>query len=102
MVGTEPSEQSVVPTLFVHTSGPVTNADRAYAERAVERALGLAPVPISSAKIDLRFEPEWPRPALARLTVGHGGHVLQTYAEALSIPEAIDLAGLRLRRRLDG
>jgi len=101
MVITERRERDGVPTLFVHTYGPVTRADREYAERAVNHALGLAPMAIWAAKIDLRVEPDWARPALARLTVAHDGHVLQTHADSSSIAEAIDLASLRLRRRLD-
>lgn len=101
MVITEEREPDVVPTLFVHMSGPVTSADREYAERAVGHALVLAPMAIWTAKIDLRIEPDWPRPALVRLIVGHDGHVVHAHADAFSIPEAIDVAGLRLRRRLD-
>ena len=101
MVITEQREAGVVPTLFVHMFGPVTRSDREYAERAVNHSLGLAPMAIWAAKIDLRIEPDRSRPALVRLTVGHDGHVVQTHADSCSIPEAIDLASLRLRRRLD-
>lgn len=94
----DPVGWRVVPTVIVHTRGDVTSEERAYAERAVDDALGLSPVPVWFASVDLRREPGWTRPALARVTVQDGGHARRVHADSFTLTEAVDILCLRLRR----
>jgi hypothetical protein len=98
-----PSSDVGPPTLVVHGFGPVTVEDLDYARRVVEGALAVSPVSVSHATIDLRLEngPEWERPALARVVVEHAGRMVPVHADATELSDAVDLVGLRLRRRLE-
>ena len=91
------------PTVVIHGFGPVTIEDLEYARRVVEGALEVSPVGVSFATVDLRLEhgAEWERPALARVAVDHAGHMVPVHADATKLSDAVDLVGLRLRRRLE-
>jgi len=91
------------PTLVVHSNGPVTTDDRAYGEHAIEIALALSPMSVPFAELELRIEtePASERPALARVTVTHEGRSVSVHADAPTITDAVEMLGLRLRRRLE-
>jgi hypothetical protein len=87
----------------VHSYGPVQDADRSHAREVIRSALARSPVLLPPATLDLHLQtdPDWARPALARVTVVHEGHAIRVHADATTIADAANLLGLRLRRRLE-
>ena len=93
---------AAVPTMMIHTSGPITSAERAYAQRKIADAQRFASAPVRCTKVELRAEtnPSWERPALAKATVDVNGLIVRAHADATTMFAAIDALEARLRRRL--
>ena len=103
MAAVQERSQEYVPTVVVHSSGRVTGDEQTYAKGVIAAALVLAPGGLRFATIDLRFEPEpaWDRPALARVVVLQDGCSVRVHADATTVSDAVEMVGLRLRRRLE-
>ncbi|MFI0357385.1 hypothetical protein [Actinomadura sp. 9N407] len=104
--------QSIIherPDVQFLTSGPVTETERAAAERALLGALGGARGGahagrrggVTSARLTLSVvaDATLPRPALAQAVVEFDGRKLRAQAAAPTLTEAIDLLGTRLSLR---
>jgi ribosome-associated translation inhibitor RaiA len=91
-----------VPTIMTHVVGPVTSAERMYAEHKVGHALREAPTaPLASLELRMETDPGWPRPSLAKVTVDRDGHCIRVHADAATMFVAVDTLVARLRDRLD-
>lgn len=85
------------------TSGTVTQQHVQRARTVVERVLAHASEPVLHSRVTLATlaDPALPRPALASIRVDLNGRPINAHAAAPTVPEAISLAGDRLRIRLD-
>ncbi|TDD66002.1 hypothetical protein [Actinomadura rubrisoli] len=89
------------PEIRFLTSGEVSDAERAAAERAVRSALAAARGTATSVQVTLSVvpDPSLPRPALARAVAVLDGHRLRAQAAAPRLEEAIALLRDRLAVR---
>lgn len=87
----------------VITIEDVPRGDVRRARDVVARVLAHAPRPISHAKITLSVvpDPAVPRPNLVSFQADLNGLPVNAHASAASMPEAICLAGARLRTRTE-
>lgn len=85
------------------TSGDVTRQHVERARDVVERILAHVSEPVLYSRVTLATlaDPALPRPALASIRVDFNGRPINAHAAAPTVPEAISLAGDRLRVRLD-
>ncbi|MES9538559.1 hypothetical protein [Actinomadura sp. NPDC000600] len=85
------------------TSKDVSQEDLRRARETVARALAHAPRPVLYAKamLSVLHDPAVPRPCLASFRVDLNGLPVNAHAAAASMPEAISLAGTRLRARVE-
>jgi hypothetical protein len=85
------------------TGTGVTEEDVARAREAVAWALAhvARPVLYSKATLSVLNDPAVPRPNLVSLRVDLNGVPVNAYAAGATMPEAISLAGRRLRARVD-
>jgi hypothetical protein len=85
------------------TGAGVTEEDVTRAREAVAWALAHVARPVLDAKATLSVmnDPAVPRPNLVSLRVDLNGVPINAYAAGTSMPEAISLAGRRLRARVD-
>ncbi|GAA2412817.1 hypothetical protein GCM10010191_22970 [Actinomadura vinacea] len=90
-----------LPDIRFLTSGPVTEDERAAAERALRTVLGDVRGTVSSAGLTLSVVADGalPRPALAQAVVEIGGRKVRAQAAARTITEAIGLLRERLTLR---
>jgi hypothetical protein len=91
-----------LPGIRFLTSGHVTDAERASAERALRSVLMGASGEITSAALTLSVvaDETLPRPALAQAVVQTDGRRLRAQAAARTLPEAIALLRDRLAVRV--
>lgn len=84
------------------TVNDVPQGDVERAREVVARALAHAPRPILYAKVTLNVlrDPAVPRPNLVSVRVDLNGRPVNAYASGTTMPEAIGLAGARLRARV--
>ncbi|WP_021592365.1 hypothetical protein [Actinomadura welshii] len=99
MSGATPNELDIQVT----TTKDVPQEDVRRARESVIRALAHAPRPVLYAKVTLSvlYDPAVPRPNLAFVRVDLNGRPVNAHAAAASMPEAISLAGTRLRARVE-
>ncbi|MEX2100131.1 MAG: hypothetical protein WEB19_01840 [Acidimicrobiia bacterium] len=92
-----------VPTVMLKCSGPVTGAERNYAQRVVADALEFVHINAAFVTIDLQYQTDgdWQRPALARASVKFNGYSVRAHADANTLRDAADVLGLRLRRQIE-
>lgn len=85
------------------TSGDVTQQHVHRAQEVIERVLSHASEPVLYSRVTLATlaDPALPRPALASIRVDFNGRPINAHAAAPTVPEAVALAGDRLRIRLD-
>lgn len=95
---------SDIPAVRVLTSGDVSAAEAALADRTVREVLTRVAAPVPSATVTLTVldDPDLPRPALAQATVEYGKRTLRAQAAAPSALEAVELLQTRLSLRLPG
>lgn len=86
----------------VTTIRKVPQEDVERAREIIVRVLAHAPRPILDAKVTLNVlpDPAIPRPNLVSFRIDLNGLAVTAYAAAASMPEAINLAGARLRARI--
>jgi len=85
----------------VHADHEVSETDRAYERRKVAQAAQRAGGAVLFARIDLRREPNRPRPAKASGVVDVNGTPKRAHVSAATLLEAIDLLEDRLAHRLE-
>lgn len=85
------------------TAKDVSQEDVRRARESVARALAHAPRPVLYAKVTLSIlhDPAVPRPNLVSFRADLNGLPVNAHAAAASMPEAISLAGTRLRTRVE-
>ncbi|WP_141576783.1 hypothetical protein [Actinomadura sp. WMMA1423] len=85
------------------TTKDVSQDDLRRAREVVARALAHAPRPVLYAKATLSVlhDPAVPRPHLVSFRVDLNGQPVNAHAAAATMPEAISLAGTRLRARVE-
>ncbi|MFB4318845.1 hypothetical protein [Actinomadura sp. 21ATH] len=90
------------PEIHFLTSGPVTEAERAAAERALLAALDGVAGTVTSARLTLSVVTgsALPRPALAQAVVDIDGRRLRAQAAAPTLPEAVALLHRRMAVRV--
>ena len=91
------------PEVTVHTTGPVTKAEREYASRKIAHVLRIAPGPVLFAKADLVSEtaPARERPAIVKAELDVNGRLVRAHVAAATMFAAVDLVEARLRHRLE-
>ncbi|MFG2088594.1 hypothetical protein [Spirillospora sp. NPDC048824] len=99
MPGTAPEQLDIQFT----TINDVAPDDVERAREAVARALAHTRLPVLYAKVTLNVlrDPAVPRPNLVSVRVDLNGRPVNAYAAATTMPEAVGLAGARLRARVD-
>lgn len=99
MPGIAPDELDVQFT----TTNDVDGEDVHQARQAIAWALAHVARPVLYAKATLRVlnDPAVPRPNLVSLRVDLNGVPISAYAAGATMPEAISLAGRRLRARVE-
>lgn len=89
--------------VVVFARGNVSDDDRAYAQRKIERVEDLAPGPVLFARVELtaHSDPARARPAFAKAELDVDGRVVRAHAAATTVVEAVDALEARLRERLE-
>lgn len=89
--------------VVVQARGPVTAAERAYAQEKVGHLAGVAWGPVLYARVDLtaHTDPGREHPAFAKAELDVNGRLVRAHVAARSMYEAIDLLEARLRTRLE-
>jgi hypothetical protein len=97
--GTTPNELDIQVT----TTKDVPQEDVQRARESIARALAHAPSPALHAKamLSVLHDPAVARPNLASFRIDLNGLPVNAHAAAASMPEAISLAGTRLRARVE-
>ena len=89
--------------VVVHARGPVTSAERAYAQQKVAHLHTLVPGSALFARVDLTAhqDPAREHSAFVKAEVDVNGRIVRAHIAASTMLEAIDLLESRLRERLD-
>ncbi|MBT2212659.1 hypothetical protein [Actinomadura sp. NEAU-AAG7] len=98
-----PGTDSYELDIHLTTTRDVPQEDMRHAREVVVRALAYVPRPILFAKATLSVlpDPAVPRPHLVHFQADLNGMPVNAHAAAATMPEAIALAGVRLRTRAE-
>jgi ribosome-associated translation inhibitor RaiA len=101
MVATD--SDSVSDEVVVQARGPVTDAERAYAQEKVDHLRTLVPGSVLFARVDLTAhqDPARERSSFAKAELDVNGRVVRAHVTATTMLEAVDLLASRLRERLE-
>ncbi len=97
----EEPEETPPASLEISTSGPVDDADVAYALDKVRKVLDGVDGPVlhTDVRLVLAPDPARERPAIAKVTIDLDGSPIRSHVAAAVMTEAVDLLADRLRRR---